>query len=63
MAGWRQAVELALSDEDSRVGCDFALAHGTGEPGRAGADPAELPRGLVLFCGGADYGPRAATAW
>ena len=41
MAGWRQAIELAIGEGDLaslRSGCP--LANGAGEPGRAGADAA-----------------------
>ena len=45
----------------SRVGCDFALAHGTGEPGRAGADAAELPKGSSFFAVGRTMGVHHQT--
>ena len=53
MAGWRQAIELALSEEGGdQVDCGDAVADGAGEPGRAGANAARLPGGRILFCGG-----------
>ena len=43
MAGWRHAVELAMSDEDiAAIDGDFALAHRAGEPGGTGANAARL---------------------
>ena len=57
MAGWRQAVELALSDED--IAALAAISRSRTEP----ASRVERARmllsyrkGLVVFCGGADYG-------
>src|SRR5258707_2135133 len=38
------------------VARDCALANGTGEPGRAGADAAGLPGKPVVFCSGAGGG-------
>src|SRR5271166_3668759 len=35
---------------------DCAVANGTGESGRAGADAARLPGRPIVFCGGADPG-------
>ena len=53
MAGWRQAVELAMTDEDIATSDgSFAVANRTGEPGGAGADAARLSGEPVVFCGG-----------
>src|SRR5271156_4524360 len=52
MAAWRRAIELSLGDEGySEVEIDSAIANGTGEPGRAGADIAGLSGRPVVFCG------------
>jgi hypothetical protein len=50
MAAWRQAIELAIGEEDfGGFGRDCSLADGTGEAGRAGADAAGLPGRPVVF--------------
>ena len=43
MAGWRQAIELAMTDEEVETIDDFvAIAKRAGEPGIAGSDAARL---------------------
>ena len=45
MSAWRQVFELAIEEEDLlRLRGDSAVANGTGEPGRAGADAPGLSR-------------------
>jgi hypothetical protein len=53
MAGWRQAVEVAMTDEDV---ARLALANRAGEPGRARANASGLSREAVVFCGGTTVG-------
>src|SRR6516165_7362505 len=43
-----------------KVDVDSAVANGTGEPGRAGADPAGVSRGSIVFCGRAQARLRPA---
>ena len=52
MAAWRRAIELSLEDADfGKAEVDSAVANRAGEPGRAGADPAGVSRGSIVFCG------------
>src|SRR6478672_9842980 len=54
MAGWRRAVELAMTGEEiERL---TALSRSRTEPGIAGADAAGLSRESFVLCGG-------ATSW
>src|SRR5947207_15643221 len=50
MATWRQAVDLAISDEE--IETLTALSRSRTEPGVAGSDAAGLPRGPVVLCRG-----------
>lgn len=52
MARWRQAVELAMTDEDIEALTVLSREDRTGEPGVAGRDAACLPRERVVLCGG-----------
>ena len=50
MAGWRQVVELAMSEEEIGEADDyFALADGAGEPGGAGANAAGATARIPSF--------------
>jgi hypothetical protein len=61
MAGWRQAIELAIGEEDlATLG---AVARSRTEPAesRAGENAGSLPGGPVLFCGGTGHGGAPQT--
>jgi hypothetical protein len=58
MAAWRRAIALLLGDAELEKLVDRTVANRAGEPGRAGADPAGLLAGTVVFRGG----PRARAA-
>src|ERR1700681_360364 len=52
MAGWRQVVELAMTNEEvARLVGGIAFAHGACEPGGAGANASRLPGEPIVFCG------------
>src|SRR3984893_17773417 len=54
MAGWRRAVELAMTVEEiERLTALSRVAHRAGGPGIAGADAAGLSRESFVLCGGA----------
>ena len=62
MAGRRRAIELALRRGGfGSIACDCAVADGTGEPGRAGADAAGLPGRPVVFAVGRTMGVHHQT--
>ena len=44
MAGWRRAVELAMTNEEIEIDGSFAVANRAGGPGIAGADAVGLSR-------------------
>jgi len=50
MAGWRRAVELAMTDEE--IARLTALSRSRIEPAIAGADAAGLSRESIVLCGG-----------
>ena len=50
MAGWRRAVELAMTNEEIER---LTVANRAGEPGIAGADAVGLSRESFVLCGGA----------
>src|SRR5690348_6891264 len=53
MATWRQAVELAMTEEEiENVDGSFAVSNRVGEPGVAGSDAAGLSREPVVLCRG-----------
>ena len=53
MAAWRRAIELSLGECGlGEIEVDIAVANGTGEPGRAGADSAGIPEGPLFLCSG-----------
>jgi hypothetical protein len=54
MGGWRQAIELALSEDDIvKLTAIFPIPNGARESGDGGEYVAGLPREPVVLCGGA----------
>ena len=53
MAGWRQAVALAMTGEEIRsTDGSVAVADRTGRPGVAGSDAARLSGEAIVLCRG-----------